>query len=63
MKALEKDRTRRYETALELAADLEPSPRGELAITDLNLRYLEEKNMLTDCKIIMKTFRRLLNNI
>ena len=29
----------------DLAADLEPSPRGELEITDLNLRYLEQGNL------------------
>jgi len=29
----------------DLAADLEPSPRGELEITDLNLRYLEQDRL------------------
>ena len=29
----------------DLAADLEPSPRGELEITDLNIRYLEQGNL------------------
>ena len=31
--------------ASDIAADLEPSPRGELEITDLNKRYLEEGSL------------------
>ena len=32
----------------ELAADLEPSPRGELEITDLNRRYLEDGTLMLE---------------
>ena len=31
--------------AVEIAANLQPSPRGELEITDLNRRYLEEEKL------------------
>ncbi len=31
--------------AVDIAANLQPSPRGELEITDLNRRYLEEGNL------------------
>ena len=36
------------ERVCELAADLKPSPRGELEITDLNRRYLEDGTLMLE---------------